>query len=294
MSASRLQNMPPPLSRQAKSQIAQPEVGLASPIRSSSELTLELSQDPRDRRQTPSSDSYMPPGISMAVMGPPGPPPFPVDPSLDAWNNTSLIPLDYDGLLCPANGHVPLLHERPPLPGASGSTTHSPEFQLPSIRETDSVMKWSNDPTSPWTSLRNTGSTGQGMIYQPISQRTSPGTNVLNYRGEPSRSEASVTTTGQHPLDSTYGSRSRVSNSEGSLDNPNPSQGCHSVSIDFNGLHVTTGRNTYGTGSTASQDDHFSSLDGSSDTSQRPRASASLTCPYDNCDHTSKNNSEHK
>ena len=226
----------------------------------------------------------------MATMGPPGHPPFPVDPSLDAWNNTSVIPLDYDGLLYPANELVPLLHERP---GASGSTTHSPEFQLPSIRESDSVTRWNEDPTGPWNSLRNTGSTGQSIIYQSSSQRISPGMNYPTYR-EPLRSEASITTTGRHQLDSTYGSRSIVSNSECSMDPQNPSQGCHSVPIDLNGLHVTPTRSTYKTGSTPSQDDHFSSLDGSSDTSQRPRALVNLTCPYDNCDHTSKNNSEHK
>ena len=282
--------MTTPLSRQAKSQIAQPEVVLAGPTRFSSELTLELSQDPRDRRQTPSSDSYMPPGTSMAVMGPP---PFPVDPSLDPWNNTCVPSLELDGLLYPGNGLVPLLPERPPLPGTSGSTTHSTEFQLPSIRETDSVTRWNDDPAAPWTSLRNTGSSGQSMIYQPISQRTSPGMNRRNYR-EPSRSEVSATTPGRHQLDSTYGSRSFVSNSEGSLDHPNQTQACPSVTVDFDALNFNRSRSTYRTGSTASQDDHFSSLDGSSDTSQRPRASASLACPYENCTHVSKNNSEHK
>ncbi|KAL8786431.1 MAG: hypothetical protein Q9195_008201 [Heterodermia aff. obscurata] len=223
----------------------------------------------------------------MAVMGPP---PFPVDPSLDAWNNTSVIPLELDGLLYPGNGLVPLLHS--PLPGASGSTTHSPELQLPSIREnreTDSVTRWNNDPTSPWTSLRNTGSTGQPIIYQPMTQRTSPGMNLPTYR-DPLRSEMNSSTTGR-PLDSTYGSRSFTGNSEGSLDHPNQSQGCPSVNVDLNGFHF---KGTYRAGSTASQDEHFSSMDGgSSDTSQRPRPSASLTCPYDDCGHISKNNSEH-
>ena len=275
--------MATPLSRQANSQIAQPEVGFARPVRFPSELTLELSQDPRDRRQTPSSDSYMAPGTSMAVMGPP---PFPVDPS--PWTNTSVFSPELDGLLYPGNGLVPLLHERSPLPGASGSTTHSPEFQLPSIKDTDSVTRWNEDPTGPWTSLRNTGGTGQSMIYQHIPQRTSPGMN-RNYR-ESSRSEVSATTTGRHPRDSTYGTRSSfVSNSEGSLDHPNPSQGGHSVAMEFNGLHFNNRSR-----STASQDDHYSSLDGSSDTSQRHRAPASLTCHYEDCAHVSKNNSEHK
>ena len=285
--------MPAPLSRQAKSQIAQPEVGLASLMRFSGELTLELSQDPRERRQTPSSDSYMPPGTSMAAMGPP---PFPVDPSLDPWNNTSVVPLELDGLLYPGNGLVQLLHERPPLPGASGSTTHSPELHLPAIREareTDSVARWNDDPAGPWTSLRNTGSTGQSIICQPISQRTSPSMNLRNYR-EPSRSVVSIPTTGRHPGDSTYGSRSFVSNSEGSLDHPNQSQGCPSVAVDFNALHFDQNRSTYRTASTASQEDHFSSVDGSSDTSQRPRAPDTLTCLWENCGHVSKNNSEHK
>ena len=223
-----------------------------------------------------------------------GPPPFPVDPSLDPWNNTSIIPLELDGLLYPSNGLVPLLHERPPLPGPSGSATHTPEFQLPSIRDPgsvrdpDSVAQWNNDPTAPWTSLRNTGSTGQSMIYQPNPQRPSPGMNLPDYR-EPSRSEVSGTTTGRYQLDSTYGTRSLVSNSEGSLDHPNQSQGCSSVAVDFNGLNFNhRGR------STASQDEHFSSLDGSSDTSQQPRAPVSLACQYEDCSHISKNNSEYK
>ena len=284
--------MATPLSRQANSQIAQPEVGFGSQGQYASlpsELTLELSQDPRDRRQTPSSDSYMAPGTSMALMGPP---PFPVDTS--PWTNTSVFSPDLDGLLYPGNGPVPLLHERSPLPGASGSATRSPEFHLPSIRETDSVASWYDDPAAPWTSLRQTGSTGQPMISQHTPQRTSPAMNPRSYR-EASRSEVSGPTTRHHHFDSTYGSRSLVSNSEGSLDQPNPSQGGQSVAMEFNGLHFNNGsRSTYRTASTASQDDHYSSLDGSSDTSQRHRAPASLACPYDECAHISKNNSEQK
>ena len=235
----------------------------------------------------------MSPATSIAVMGHPRP--FPVDPSLDAWNNTNVNSLDLDGLLYPSNGGpFPLLHDRSgPLPGASGSTTHSPEFHLPSIRETDSVTKWNDDPTGPWTSLRNTGSTGHSMIYQPISQRTPPGMNLRNPR---ELSEVSATTTGPYQPDSTYGSRSFFSNSEGSLDPPNQSQGCPSVAVDLRGLnfHSNRGGSNYRTGSAASQDDHFSSLDGSSDTSQQARSLATLNCPWNDCEHISKNNSEHK
>lgn len=282
--------MPILTGREANFRTAQPEVGAAKRIRRLDELTVSLSQNPHSRRQTPSTDSHIAPRTPVANMGPP---PFPVDPELN-WNNTSQASVhtpDLDGLLLPNNGFEPQLYERPPLPGSSGGTVIPPEnFNLPPFqpRETDPMRRWNDDPAAPWTSERVGGNWGQYAhpYVRYSTEHTTPGSGFNNYRGSP-RSEVSAGDNGRARIDSGYGTRS-MGSSEQNMDRLDQSQGCPSVAMDFSGLHVN------GDSINCGPDDPYSSLDGTSDTSSRPRPSSSFLCPYDNCSHVSKNNSEHK
>lgn len=216
-----------------------------------------------------------------------GPPTFAFDPSVDVWQSPSVLSPSLGNLLLPSNDVLPQLHERSSLPITSGNSIHpSDDFRLPSIRgENNSITRWNNDP-GPWTPFRQAGSTGQSPMIQPHARFTMQRPPPYIYR-DSARSEVSVSTTGQPLHDSAYDSRSFVSNSEGSLDHRDASRSCPSDTVDLNGL-------SYGVGSNVSQDDHHSSLDGASDTSYRPRTSASLACHYEQCKHISRNNSEHK
>lgn len=216
-----------------------------------------------------------------------GPPTFSYDTSLDAWQNPSVPSPSLGNLLLPSNEVLPQLHERSSLPITSGNSIHpSDDFRLPSIRgENNSITRWNND-IGPWTPFRHTGSTGQSPMIQPHARFTMQRPSPYSYR-DSARSEVSVSTTGQPLHDSAYDSRSFVSHSESSLDHRDASRSCPSDTVDLSGL-------SYGVGSNVSQDDHHSSLDGASDTSYRPRTSASLICQYEQCTHVSRNNSEHK
>ena len=227
------------------------------------------------------------------------PPPLPVDPSLDiSWNNKTVYS-HLDGLLSPNNGYDAQFSERPMLPGTPGETVNVPDNnRLPSIRETDSVTRWNEDPAAPWTGFRHTGAVGQSMMTPSYAgyttQRPSQGLNVYGYRESP-RSDASATTPGRYPLDSGYGTnRSVHSHSEGSMDHPDGSPVCQSDPMDLNGLDVNETIATCGAGSNGSHDDQYSSYDDGSNTSQRPRMATSMICPHEGCSHVSKNNSEFK
>lgn len=268
-------------SHQANSQITQPDVRAAMLVYCSHKLMTSPSQISNGRGQTSPTEFYIGPGSPVANMGPP---PFSYEPSLDVWHNPSVLSPDLDNLLLPSNEILRQPHERSSLPGISGISIP------PSNRgENNSMMRWSND-IGPWTPLRNTGNTGQSLMVQPYPKFTTQRTPPYSYR-DPVRSEVSASTNGQHLHDSAYGSRSLVSNSDGSLDHGDTSRSCQSDTVDLNGLQMNGNATAYGAGRNLSQD---GSLDGGSDTSYRPRTSASLTCPHEKCSHVSRNNSEHK
>ena len=214
------------------------------------------------------------------------PPLLPGDPSFGAYNHANIYRCGHDSLMHPDNAASPYLPQGQPLLGTPGNPSDQADnFQLPSIRGTDSLTRWENDTSDPWTPPMNQGSA-------PIfGERTPSGQMYRHYR-EPSRSEVSASTNSRYRLDSGYGG-SRDMNSDLSADHPDQSQGGQSVAGNLDDFHVGGDSNSYPDNT---QEDQYSSLDGMSDTSSRqPRTSGPLTCDFDEtCTHISKNRSEHK
>ena len=95
------------------------------------------------------------------------------------------------------------------------------DFQLPSIRGTDSLSRWKNDPSDPWTPPMNQGSA-------PIYAQRTPSGQMYGHYHESFRSKVTASTNSHYRLNSGYDD-SRDMNSDMSADHPDQSQGGQSI-----------------------------------------------------------------
>lgn len=228
------------------------------------------------------------------------PPPIPIDPALDTINT-----LDIN---LPSGIGDQFFQPGPVLPKKlqySGTSTHIGTFlqdvQLPAMRQpdldTNPMSRFQNDQ-GPWTAQNVGGDLtqhSQAPRYQgSYGSNYAPVTLQSQYR-EPPRSEQGSSTTGRHPVDSGYGSRSLATKSVRSVEPIDQSQSCQSLIGDVNDMRVYP-------------DEHFSPhLHGhvlpfpneapypySLPTTEPPEPPPTLfVCPYPEChNHQSKNLSE--
>lgn len=231
------------------------------------------------------------------------PPLPPVGSSFGFSNNAGIYRTGYEELIPQGHALSPQVHEGPALLGSSGiNPSQQDNFQLPSPRGPDSLRRMLDDDSPPWTAQRinniNSGQSPMEQGYTPFyaQQRTRLGPTYSEYREIPG-SELSPSTNGQNRLDSGYGTQAKsvMSASERSADRPDQSQGCPSITGELGRFRVHGDMTPYDPEPDYSHEDQYSSHDGRSDTSsRRPRATSSLICGYENCTHTSKNQSELK
>ena len=231
------------------------------------------------RSQTPYTDSYMTPTSPGSNMRPPLPP---ISHPFDTYD-ANIYSRGHESLMPTGNPVSPYLPQGPSLLGPSGNLSDQSEnSQLPSIRGTDSLSRWENDPSGPWV---------PPMAQNPApvyALRNSSGHMFRHFR-EPSRSDVSAGSNSHCRLDSGYGG----SGENLSASHPDQSQGDQSIAGNFDDFHVGGDTNPYPDNTL---EDQSSSLDGMSDASSRPpRAPGPLACDFDNnCTHISKNRSEYK
>ena len=202
------------------------------------------------RNSTPPPAPSASPGSNMR------PPLPPISHPFDTYD-ANIYSRGHESLMPTGNPVSPYLPQGPSLLGPSGNLSDQSEnSQLPSIRGTDSLSRWENDPSGPWV---------PPMAQNPApvyALRNSSGHMFRHFR-EPSRSDVSAGSNSHCRLDSGYGG----SGENLSASHPNQSQ----------------------------DDDQYSSLDDISDSSKQPRTSDSMTCDFnDTCTHISKNRSEYK
>ena len=227
------------------------------------------------------------------------PPLPPVVSSFHSPNNARSYRPGYEDLIPPGHGLSPQLHDPLALLGSSGNTASQQDnCQLPSLRGTESLRRYYDDDSGPWTPQRmnvNSGQPPMGRGYASFHAQHTPYGPIFNEYREIPQSEMSASINGQDRLDSGYGTKSVMSNSERSANRLDQSQGCPSITGEIGRFQVNENMTRYDPEPDYPQEDQYSSFDGMSDTSSRqPRATGSLTCGYDNCTHSSKNPSEHK
>ena len=201
------------------------------------------------------------------------------------YDDTNIYKCGPESLMPPGNPVSPYLAQGQSLLGTTGNTSDQADnFQLPSISETNSLRRYQNDSSDPWTPPMNQGPA-------PVWPHRTPSGHMYRHYREHSRSEVSASTNSQYPIDSGYGG-SRDINSDLSAGHPDQSQGDQSIAGNLDDFHVGGDIPSYRDNT---QEDQYSSLDGMSDASSRqPRPSGPLTCDFDTCRHVSKNPSEHK
>ena len=232
-----------------------------------------------------------------------GPPPPPIDPALDPWNSAT-VPLSpgigLDHLLPPNLG----LQNRSPSSGTSGDYNSFPsDLQLPSMKQTDlqsdPLLRFWADP-GPWNSQRIAGEPN----HPPMNQRypgpygRDPRSNAFlgQYRPAP-RSDLGSSTTGRHPVDSGYESRSLATRSLHSADPREQSQGCQSLAGDIGEMQLYPNQDNMYHGALPPPpippEIQYSGFEFSNDVLQ-DGPMFPLTCPVPDCNSTSKNSSEHR
>ena len=232
-----------------------------------------------------------------------GPPPPPVDPALDPWNsaNVPLSPgIGLDHLLHPNLG----LQNRSPSSGSLGELNTFPsDLQLPSMKQndlqSDPLLRFWADP-GPWNSQRVGGEPSHSPMNQgymgSYGRDPRPEAFLGQYRPAP-RSDLGSSTTGRHPVDSGYESRSFATRSVHSADPREQSQGCQSLAGDVGEMQMYANPDNMYQGTlpppSMPQEMQYPGFDFPNDQMQDGPIYP-LTCPLADCQVTSKNSSEHR
>ncbi|KAL8764282.1 MAG: hypothetical protein Q9194_007124 [Teloschistes cf. exilis] len=207
------------------------------------------------------------------------PPPTPVDPVIDSWRPSSLT-------LSPTIGLDTLLQSSLTLPDRLAFSTRGNQdplaraLQLPAMHqhppEPNPILRYWNDQTEPWNPQRVVGPPNQTHPTTPFG--------VFDHEiriGQPlpydRRSEVGSNATGIPPHDSGYG---------GSGD---------SVHSGPDGMDPTPYPDyAYQTRMGRPSETAYQRYQSPHDVVQPPPVTYDLTCPYENCGHLSKNQSEHR
>ena len=229
------------------------------------------------------------------------PPPIPIDPALDTINTLDIsLPSGFGDHFFQSSPATPKKLQYSGTSSPIGAFLE--DVQLPAMRQPDldtNPMSRFQKDQGPWTPPNIGGDVMQHS--QPLRYQSSYGSNFppvtlqSQYR-DPPRSEQGSSTTGRHPVDSGYGSRSLATKSVRSAADPiDQSQSCQSLIGDVNDLRVYP-------------DEHLSShLPGHvlpfpseasypylSTTEPTEPPAAIFACGYPECHNQSKNLSEYR
>ncbi|KAL9600861.1 MAG: hypothetical protein Q9219_002903 [cf. Caloplaca sp. 3 TL-2023] len=168
----------------------------------------------------------------------------------------------------------------------------------PNPTDPDPLLRFWNE-TGPWNSQRVGGDPRQAPAntrfagFDDPMRRNFP---TMHFGFRSPRSEVDSSTTGRYPMDSGYGGSRSLATPSARSDQLDQSHSAHSISGDVNEFHPfpeeryqdNTGRNA------PSHRGQYSPMDGAGEISQQSNLSFELTCSFQNCGATSRNQSEYR
>ena len=221
-----------------------------------------------------------------------GPPPIPIDPAIHSWNSSNISlssSLGLDGIL-QSSPHLP---EKLAFTGADNLDTLTQDVQLPAMRpqnpmDPNPMIRYFSE-AGPWNPERLTGDLNPSLMRYNEAR----GMSQMHWQLRSPRSEiGSSTTGGRYPPDSGY--RSMTTKSVRSADQADQSQSIAGEMSHFQ-FYPEESYQEPPSNNRSSPNPPQPNFEIPSDAAaQLPPVALELTCPYDGCGTTSRNQSEHK